>query len=240
MRLPYAIGRNVKRTAERTVKRRTSLGVAVCGRRDTRGIQRRRSPRDRPHDAIRAAHVGAVRRGADRLELVHELSASPARYIRPSARARAARCARGTSRSSSSAASSRSATSPTCPTWPRLEWASNAAYHAADAPTLNPARIAAVPQDRYAQLTFVVHPSVQLFASTFPTDRIWQAHQPGGDLETKIDLTSRQPSADRPSRSGHPFPRARCRRLRAGHGPMCGASLQRPMRRAQQATARSI
>jgi len=72
----------------------------------------------------------------------------------------------------------------------RLEWAVNAAYHAADAPTLDPARIAAVPQDRYARLTFVVHPSVQLFASTFPTDRIWQAHQPGGDLETKIDLTS--------------------------------------------------
>jgi hypothetical protein len=72
----------------------------------------------------------------------------------------------------------------------RLEWAVNAAYHAADAPTLDPARIAAVPQDRYPQLKFAAHPSVQLFASTFPIDRIWQAHQPGGDLETKIDLTS--------------------------------------------------
>lgn len=72
----------------------------------------------------------------------------------------------------------------------RLEWAVNAAYHAADAPKLDPARIAAVPQDRYAQLTFVVHPSGQLFASTFPIDRIWQAHQPGGDLDTKIDLSS--------------------------------------------------
>ncbi len=72
----------------------------------------------------------------------------------------------------------------------RLEWAVNAAYHAADAPMLDPARIAAVPQDRYPQLTFVAHPSAQLFASEFPVDRIWQAHQPGGDLDTKIDLSS--------------------------------------------------
>jgi hypothetical protein len=72
----------------------------------------------------------------------------------------------------------------------RLEWAVNAAYHAPDAPTLDPARIAAVPQERYPLLRFVAHPSVQLFASAFSVDRIWQAHQPGGDLENKIDLTS--------------------------------------------------
>ncbi len=72
----------------------------------------------------------------------------------------------------------------------RLEWAVNAAYHAADAPTLDPARIAAVPQDRYPLLTFVAHPSAQLFDSDYPIDRIWQAHQPGGDLDTKIDLSS--------------------------------------------------
>jgi hypothetical protein len=72
----------------------------------------------------------------------------------------------------------------------RLEWAVNAAYHAADAPTLDSARITAVPQDRYPQLAFVAHPSVQLFTSEFPVDRIWQAHQPGGDLETRIDLAS--------------------------------------------------
>ena len=72
----------------------------------------------------------------------------------------------------------------------RLEWAVNAAYHAADAPKHDPARIAAVPQDRYPRLAFAAHPSVRLFASEFPVDRIWQVHQPGGDLETKIDLTS--------------------------------------------------
>jgi hypothetical protein len=72
----------------------------------------------------------------------------------------------------------------------RLEWAVNAAYHAADAATLDPARIAAIPQDRYPQVTFVAHASVQLFVSGFPVDRIWQAHQPGGDLDTRIDLSS--------------------------------------------------
>jgi hypothetical protein len=76
------------------------------------------------------------------------------------------------------------------PDMARLEWTVNAAYHAADAPTLDPARIAAVPQDRYPLLTFGADPSVRLFASEFPVDRIWQAHQPGGDLDTKIDLTS--------------------------------------------------
>lgn len=72
----------------------------------------------------------------------------------------------------------------------RLEWAVNAAYHAADAPPLDPARIAAVSQERYPLLTFVAHPSLQLFASDFPVDRIWQAHQPDGDLESGVDLSS--------------------------------------------------
>jgi hypothetical protein len=72
----------------------------------------------------------------------------------------------------------------------RLEWAINVAYHAADTPMLDPARLAAVPQGRYPRLKFAAHPSAQLFASEFPIDRIWQAHQPGGDLDTKIDLAS--------------------------------------------------
>jgi len=72
----------------------------------------------------------------------------------------------------------------------RLEWAINEAYHAADAPNLDPAHIAAVPQERYAALAFVTHPSCRLFTSPFPVDRIWQAHQPGGDLASPIDLSA--------------------------------------------------
>ncbi|MGH6959563.1 MAG: HvfC/BufC family peptide modification chaperone, partial [Dongiaceae bacterium] len=69
----------------------------------------------------------------------------------------------------------------------RLEWAINEAYFAPDAPALDPVRIAAVPQDRYAGLIFVAHPSCRLIASAYPVDRIWQAHQPGGDIESGID-----------------------------------------------------
>jgi hypothetical protein len=72
----------------------------------------------------------------------------------------------------------------------RFEWAINEAYHAADAARLDPARIAALPQERYAALRFALHPSSRLFASRFPIDRIWQAHQPGGEIETRIDLSS--------------------------------------------------
>jgi len=72
----------------------------------------------------------------------------------------------------------------------RLEWAIGEAYHAADATHLDPARLAAVPQERYAALAFVAHPSCRPFTSSFPVDRIWQAHQPGGDLATPIDLSA--------------------------------------------------
>ncbi len=70
----------------------------------------------------------------------------------------------------------------------RFEWAINEACHAADAATLDPARIGALPQERYAGLVFLAHPSARLLASDYPVDRIWRAHQPDGDLESRIDL----------------------------------------------------
>jgi hypothetical protein len=72
----------------------------------------------------------------------------------------------------------------------RLEWAINEAYFADDAPSLEPARIAALPQERYGALGFLLHPSCRLVASAYPVDRIWQAHQPDGDLDTPIDLAA--------------------------------------------------
>lgn len=72
----------------------------------------------------------------------------------------------------------------------RLEWAVNSAFHAADAPKLDPLHIAALPQDRYPALSFVAHPSCSLLTSAFPVDRIWQAHQPGGNLDQGIDLSA--------------------------------------------------
>jgi hypothetical protein len=72
----------------------------------------------------------------------------------------------------------------------RLEWAINEAYFTADAAPLEPARIAAMPQERYGALGFRLHPSCRLVASAYPVDCIWQAHQPDGDLDTPIDLAA--------------------------------------------------
>jgi hypothetical protein len=76
------------------------------------------------------------------------------------------------------------------PDMARLEWAINEAYFADDAPALDPARIAALPQERYGALGFVLHPSCRLVASAYPVNHIWQAHQPDGDLDTPIDLAA--------------------------------------------------
>jgi hypothetical protein len=55
----------------------------------------------------------------------------------------------------------------------RLEWAVNCALHAEDAPTLDPAGVAALPED--ADPTFVAHPSVRLLQTQYPADAIWSA-----------------------------------------------------------------
>lgn len=55
----------------------------------------------------------------------------------------------------------------------RLEWAVNGALHAEDAPTLDPARLAALPAE--AELKFVAHPSVRLLQTRYPADAIWRA-----------------------------------------------------------------
>lgn len=72
----------------------------------------------------------------------------------------------------------------------RLEWAVDVAYHADDAPKLEPARIASLPQERYPELMFVAHPSCRLIASDYPVDRIWQAHQKEGGPDERIDLSA--------------------------------------------------
>jgi hypothetical protein len=55
----------------------------------------------------------------------------------------------------------------------RLEWAVNCALHAEDAPTLDPACLAASPAAADSQ--FVAHPSVRLLQTDYPADSIWRA-----------------------------------------------------------------
>jgi hypothetical protein len=57
----------------------------------------------------------------------------------------------------------------------RLEWAREEAYHAADAPLLDPARLAAIPPERYPDLAFTLHPAVRWLAAEGPVHAAWLA-----------------------------------------------------------------
>ena len=63
----------------------------------------------------------------------------------------------------------------------RLEWACHESFHAADAPALDAAALAAVPPDRHGAIRFILHPAVRLVASDHPVLSIWEANQPGRD-----------------------------------------------------------
>lgn len=81
-----------------------------------------------------------------------------------------------------------------CPSLPylgdtaRLEWAWHEVFHAGEHPPLSLARLARVPMDRYASLTFTLHPASRLLSSRFPIHRIWRANQPDEDGDQTIAL----------------------------------------------------
>ena len=61
----------------------------------------------------------------------------------------------------------------------RLEWAREEAYHAADAPTVDAAALAAVAVERYPALCFRLHPSVRLLRSPGPVHSLWSGDGDG-------------------------------------------------------------
>ncbi len=71
----------------------------------------------------------------------------------------------------------------------RLDWAVHRAYHAADRAALRAEQLAALDPAAFGALRLGLHPSVQLLASRFPVDRIWQAHHGEGELSA-IDLSA--------------------------------------------------
>ena len=77
---------------------------------------------------------------------------------------------------------------PYLPDVARLEWAWHQAFHAADAPAFDLARLGAVPAEQHATLRFVLHPSARLLASDFPVVRIFEINQEGYDGDTSVDL----------------------------------------------------
>ncbi|MEJ8573842.1 DNA-binding domain-containing protein [Microbaculum marinum] len=65
---------------------------------------------------------------------------------------------------------------PYLPDVARLEWAWNLAYHAADATPVDAQALSAVPPERMADLTFDLHPSLQIVSSRWPVLAIWETN----------------------------------------------------------------
>ncbi len=76
---------------------------------------------------------------------------------------------------------------PYLPDVARLEWAWHDSFHAADAPPLDPARLAALPRERLPGARFSLHPAARLIRSSWPVGRIWIAH---GDPDRPPDSVS--------------------------------------------------
>ena len=62
-----------------------------------------------------------------------------------------------------------------------LEWARNEALFAADADSLAPSALGAVPAEKLASVRIALHPSARLLKAPFPLDALWHACQ--GDQE---------------------------------------------------------
>lgn len=71
-----------------------------------------------------------------------------------------------------------------------LEWACHCAYFAPDIAALDIIRLSQVPDERYPDLTLLVHPACRVVRSQYPIATIWHAHQPGAPSEFHVDLAS--------------------------------------------------
>lgn len=63
----------------------------------------------------------------------------------------------------------------------RLEWAWQAAFHAAEPPPIDLAALARVPEERHGEIRFSLHPAARLVDSEHPVLAIWEANQPERD-----------------------------------------------------------
>jgi hypothetical protein len=74
----------------------------------------------------------------------------------------------------------------------RLEWAMQAAMHAADASPLDSSALgalAAMPVETIGRAVLRLDPSLALIESPWPVDRIWRANQAEASPESSVDLT---------------------------------------------------
>jgi len=75
---------------------------------------------------------------------------------------------------------------PWLPDVARLEWAMNAALHAADAEPLTADALRARPAGTLETMDLALHPSVTLLESPWPVDAVWRANQ--GENDSVVDL----------------------------------------------------
>ncbi len=69
-----------------------------------------------------------------------------------------------------------------------LEWAWHEVFHAADAPALDTARLARVPEGAHERLRFRLNPALRLVASRYPILAIWEANRGDAPAEATIRL----------------------------------------------------
>jgi len=77
---------------------------------------------------------------------------------------------------------------PYLPDVAALEWAWHEAFHAAEAPALDAARLAALPESALGGLRLRLHPAARLVASRYPVLAIWEANRDGAPAEAEISL----------------------------------------------------
>jgi len=74
----------------------------------------------------------------------------------------------------------------------RAEWAWLQAYHAADCPTFDPARLGAVPQEKLGGIRFQAHSSFRVIRSRFPVLSLLQANRFDVDAGIHVNLNDPQ------------------------------------------------
>lgn len=69
-----------------------------------------------------------------------------------------------------------------------LEWAYHQVFHADGHPPLDRAALSRIPEDRYGELAFRLHPASRLLTSNYPILRIWQVNQEDYTGDQTVDL----------------------------------------------------
>jgi hypothetical protein len=77
---------------------------------------------------------------------------------------------------------------PYLPDVARLEWAYHDVFHAAGHAPIDIEALRQVPETRYDDVRFVVHPAARLLASDYPILRIWQVNQKDYTGDESVDL----------------------------------------------------